>query len=1470
MASEPDSVRRYQVAISFAGEDRLIAQQIAENLTQRGIEIFYDGYEEASLWGNNLYDYLTDLYNNQADYCVVLVSRHYTTKIWTRVERQAAQARQLLDHDYILPILIDDATPLGMLATTAYIDLRKTSVDAVCETIAVKLSQSSRRDNALEIGDSRGSTSLEASPPAALQHYIGGIYENLGYVVEYDQRAGDLSFNIVARRDVPGVGLEKFAVICDSTGPNGRFDTNLLARYLPLIEAAQDLRVADRCVIVSNGEFTQTARAVSSAAEVLDLTSLKSLEQRLLDVVSPLQRYVHDYEASNIFTSYVPTSGMLSSLFANVSEDKVEDLCAEIQAVFDRDSASFVSILGDFGGGKTTLLDRLKYEYAMKYLRDKSGLIPVFFQLKDSHRYPELDVLVSRTLQREFEREIPVSLFWDRVEGGSFLILLDGFDEMVPNSDRKTRADQFNHLARMFNSKSKVVLTCRPSYFVTHDEYLESLQRIAKGYKAIQPTRPLKRSQTYGEKLQAIASLRQRLSERFLPAQPEATNYSRAITAEVLPFSPQKIDSFLQAHAAKILSCTGGRHTARSLREFLERIYDLKDLMCRPILLDMILETVLDGQIDLDDPDISIGPATLYELYTDMQFDRDWQKGETRQQVLTKEERREFAESLALTMFDQGSLAVDYEQITDLVRQRLDRSGEILTRLESASDEAIATDIQICSFLSRGSDGLFRFVHKSFMEYFVARYLRNVLSSERVDPRWARRLPHEILYFLAAYGYVDAKFVQDLEGIHRKLAGVATDMATEYRMNISALTIATSQQRRSVHLSRGVLDAVQIDRLRLRRAELDSWSLIDSRLTHLELQSSKLLDWSVQRSEFVDWRLNDVEVQMTLRKSEISALFAQGSAINLSGEKSTLRDVELRDVRLSLEGDVELVGASISGGAFDVKNQTATTAALTLENVKVILGAGSTLSSVAGTECSIILQGSCSIAETTVARSAVIADLSAPIELQLHSSVFEECLLSVPPGSKILMGPNSHVRFENSTILGPSVGADEALQLNRLTNCSGYVVDTTEPNPSGKPLAWVSAGPDNASKMYVFPAAALNGGEVFRLDLAACAGRNEVRDKWLKAARTRMEAKARMLLESCIGEKVKSRLAKHISRLINLENQSSKISELAKTVPGMQYLDHATLRLLDGVRPELVISVAEFRSRLLGFMGNSRTMIYNDALAKVWTPGGEPIKEPGEPKKESKIPSLEDLGIPREILDRLYSEKKKQRLTLSQAQNLIERLLGDKAVDKLCESVQRRASDGKKAVINKPFIALLHESQNLFGVARDELVASLEAGVANRVEEILSRRTGAEIVDLVTGVLLQRFDKVFYKVKAKERRTFRYDSELEREMSDLGLGNAVVRKLDALDLALHCSRAELIRLKKEIEGSDLGIDAVLEASRRSLWDDFAEFMKERLGEDVVNPLPIKSLLSGIGSSGELGVRPAKGIVRRTRPSRGLT
>ena len=42
---------RYDVALSFAGEDRHYVERVAKELQRRGIRVFYDKYEQTELWG---------------------------------------------------------------------------------------------------------------------------------------------------------------------------------------------------------------------------------------------------------------------------------------------------------------------------------------------------------------------------------------------------------------------------------------------------------------------------------------------------------------------------------------------------------------------------------------------------------------------------------------------------------------------------------------------------------------------------------------------------------------------------------------------------------------------------------------------------------------------------------------------------------------------------------------------------------------------------------------------------------------------------------------------------------------------------------------------------------------------------------------------------------------------------------------------------------------------------------------------------------------------------------------------------------------------------------------------------------------------------------------------------------------------------------------------------------------------------
>ena len=49
----------YDVVLSFAGEDRNYAEELAQKLKEKGIKVFDDNWNSSSFWGENLYAYLS-------------------------------------------------------------------------------------------------------------------------------------------------------------------------------------------------------------------------------------------------------------------------------------------------------------------------------------------------------------------------------------------------------------------------------------------------------------------------------------------------------------------------------------------------------------------------------------------------------------------------------------------------------------------------------------------------------------------------------------------------------------------------------------------------------------------------------------------------------------------------------------------------------------------------------------------------------------------------------------------------------------------------------------------------------------------------------------------------------------------------------------------------------------------------------------------------------------------------------------------------------------------------------------------------------------------------------------------------------------------------------------------------------------------------------------------------------------------
>jgi hypothetical protein len=142
--SRGESTRRtkeenYDIALSFAGENRPYVEEVAMGLKAAGVSVFYDGFEQANLWGKNLIDHLAQVYRN-ARYVVMFSSKEYVQKVWTKHERKHAQDRELFaQEEYILPARFDDTPVPGITRTVASVDLRQTSAAELVDLILKKL-----------------------------------------------------------------------------------------------------------------------------------------------------------------------------------------------------------------------------------------------------------------------------------------------------------------------------------------------------------------------------------------------------------------------------------------------------------------------------------------------------------------------------------------------------------------------------------------------------------------------------------------------------------------------------------------------------------------------------------------------------------------------------------------------------------------------------------------------------------------------------------------------------------------------------------------------------------------------------------------------------------------------------------------------------------------------------------------------------------------------------------------------------------------------------------------------------------------------------------------------------------------------------------------------------------------------------------------------------------------------------------
>ena len=130
---------KFDVALSFAGEQRDYVRQVAEILSAKGIKIFYDEFQRSQLWGRHLPEYFQQVYYANSRWCIMFISADYVSKMWPSQERKYAIDREVEQFGgYILPVRFDGTPVPGLSTSIRYEDATKVTPQQLADLFLQK------------------------------------------------------------------------------------------------------------------------------------------------------------------------------------------------------------------------------------------------------------------------------------------------------------------------------------------------------------------------------------------------------------------------------------------------------------------------------------------------------------------------------------------------------------------------------------------------------------------------------------------------------------------------------------------------------------------------------------------------------------------------------------------------------------------------------------------------------------------------------------------------------------------------------------------------------------------------------------------------------------------------------------------------------------------------------------------------------------------------------------------------------------------------------------------------------------------------------------------------------------------------------------------------------------------------------------------------------------------------------------
>jgi hypothetical protein len=599
------------------------------------------------------------------------------------------------------------------------------------------------------------------------EQYVASLYRALGYVVDRDTIIDGTQVDVIATKTVPGYGTIRLMVEVKlrNSGPVGKDE---VLSYRAIARALLDAGRFSRAIMVSTSGFTPRAKLSIQSDPDIDLLDLIDLERSFLAVDDALASFLSGYRQTPVNQTYIDLPvNFLESYPSGAETAPAECSASHLMSIALDHPDSAIILFADYGAGKTTTLERIKASAAESFLQKRSTRVPIFFALKNLGETEDLETFIRRTFQHELGLDIVIETFWDLCDQSRFLLLLDGFDEITLRSDANNRADLLRRLSPLLFGQSPAILTSRPSFFVSADEYQLSLQHLDSAAAFTFGTGSASKMDANRNQDRLIRQYAEPIRARYREKGRGGAVRPKYLAYRLGLLRTEQIDEYLSQFTEQFQRL--GVDSSAAVRAFIDSVYDLSDLIRRPILLDMVVASILHGGIDVKGEAVAIGPTNLYEAYTGLKLEIDWDKAMSRRSFLSPHDRQKFAERCALYMHQHDVLEVPEDDLGMLA------SKSVAPTLGSRDE--LLTDLRTCSFLTISDKGTLRFIHRSFQEFFFARYLKQELDRGATG-LFTRPLPRQVLYFLGGYAFSDNEFGMRLIEVTRGARTSTSDQST--------------------------------------------------------------------------------------------------------------------------------------------------------------------------------------------------------------------------------------------------------------------------------------------------------------------------------------------------------------------------------------------------------------------------------------------------------------------------------------------------------------------------------------------------------------------------------------------------------------------------------------------------------------------------------------------------------------------